>query len=179
MSEKQKPNLEDIKLLVIDVDGVLTDGKIQIAADGSETKQFSVLDGFGIRVWHRAGFATAIISGRYSQATIHRAHQLEIKYILQDCRQKLPHFEKLLEETGFSVGQVAYIGDDLIDLPIVLRAGFAVAVANAVDELKHHAHYITNRTGGCGAVREVIEHILKSTGKWQQLTQRYSDEPAL
>lgn len=176
MPEKQEPNLvrlRQIKLLVMDVDGVLTDGSIIINADGSESKQFSVLDGHGIRMWHRAGLHSAIISGRETEATRHRAEQLEIGHLLQGYHEKLPAFEKLLAENGFLAEQVVYIGDDLLDLPIMARAGFAVAVANAVDELKQRAHYVTSRCGGCGAVREVVEHILKAAGKWEQLMQKY------
>ena len=166
-------NLEDIKLLAMDVDGVLTDGTIVVNADGSETKFFSVLDGHGIRLWHRAGLTTALISGRASAPTEHRARRLEISYVFEDCHYKLPVLEKLLDEIGLSPENAAYIGDDLPDLPLIRHVGFGVAVANAVDEVKQYADYITTRPGGKGAVREVIEHILKDTGKWKDLMKRY------
>lgn len=165
--------MKGIKLLAMDVDGVLTNGEIIISADGSESKGFSVLDGHAVRMWHRAGLETAILSGRATEVTRHRAKQLEIKYLRQGCHEKLPAFEKLLEDSGFSAGEVAYIGDDVLDLPVVVRAGFGVAVANAVDELKQHADYVTTREGGSGAVREVVEYILKATGRWEELMQRY------
>lgn len=173
MQKKTAPKLEEIRLLAMDVDGVLTDGRITINADGSESKGFNVLDGHGIRMWHRAGLETALISSRSAAATTYRAEQLEIKYTLQDCHEKLPAFEQLLRQTGVSASQVAYIGDDLVDLPIMVRVGFAVAVANAVPELKQQADYVTLRQGGSGAVREVVEYILKATGRWQELLQRY------
>ena len=166
-------DLEDIKLLAMDVDGVLTDGTIVVNADGSETKFFSVLDGHGIRLWHRAGLITALISGRASGPTKRRAERLGIKYVFEDCHYKLPVLEKLLDEIGLSPENAAYIGDDLPDLPAMGCVGFAVAVANAVDEVKKYADYVTTKPGGKGAVREVIEHILKSTGKWRDLMERY------
>lgn len=173
MPDKQKINLSKIKMLVVDVDGVLTDGGVIINADGTESKKFSLLDGHGIKMWHRAGFKVAIISGRASEATTVRAKQLEIEYVMQGCKNKLPAFELLLEETKLSAEEIAYIGDDLLDIPLVTRAGLGVAVANAVAELKQKADLITTVPGGSGAVREVVEYILKNTQKWQNLMERY------
>ncbi|MBN2137377.1 MAG: HAD-IIIA family hydrolase [Sedimentisphaerales bacterium] len=170
-------NFADIKMLVMDVDGVLTDGAIIVNADGTETKSFSVLDGHGIRLWHRAGLETAIISGRASGPTRLRADQLGVKHVIEDCHYKLPALEQLLEQIGLTPENAAYIGDDIPDLPVINYVGFGVAVANAVDEVKKNADYVTDSPGGRGAVREVIEHILKSTGKWSELMERYlSDE---
>jgi 3-deoxy-D-manno-octulosonate 8-phosphate phosphatase (KDO 8-P phosphatase) len=168
-----KINLAEIKMLITDVDGVMTDGTIIINADGSESKKFNILDGHGIKMWHRAGLASAFISGRDTAATSVRAKQLNITYVFQGCKKKLPAFEELLKKAELSENQVAYIGDDLLDLPLVKRAGFGVAVAGAVSELKDIADYVTTVPGGAGAVREVIECILKDTGKWQGLIQRY------
>jgi 3-deoxy-D-manno-octulosonate 8-phosphate phosphatase (KDO 8-P phosphatase) len=162
-----------IKMLVMDVDGVLTDGTVLINSDGSEGKNFSIVDGHGIKLWHRSGFKTAIISGRGSGATTVRAEQLSINYLQQGCKKKLPAFEILLEEAKLSAEEVIYIGDDLLDLPLVRRAGFGVAVANAVDELKAGADYVTKKSGGTGAVREVVEIVLKAIGKWDELMERY------
>ncbi len=173
MEEKLKSNLAAIKLLVLDVDGVLTDGRMVVNADGSQSKFFNALDGHGIRLWRRAGLKVAFISGRQSEATRHRAEQLEVEYVFQNCHDKLPVLKKLLEELGFSPQAVACVGDDLPDLPMIRYAGFGVAVANAVDEVKQRADYRATRRGGHGAVREVIEYILKNTGKWQQLMKRY------
>jgi len=158
----KKTNLADIQLLVLDVDGVLTDGTLIINGDGSESKSFNTLDGHSIRMWQRAGLKVAFLS-----------EQLEIDYCIQDCHNKLDGLERLLEQLGLSANRVAYIGDDLPDLPPIRHVGFGVAVANAVDEVKQCADYVTTLRGGSGAVREVIEYILKSTGKWQGLMERY------
>ena len=173
MAKQIKANLADIQMLVLDVDGVLTDGMIIINGDGSESKFFSAIDGHGIRMWRRAGLKIAFLSGRLSKPTEHRAEQLEIDYCLQDCHNKLGAFEELLERSGLSADRIAYVGDDLPDLPVIRCVGFGAAVANAADEVKRNADFITTRQGGSGAVREVIEHILKSTGRWQELMKRY------
>ena len=173
MPDKQKINLSKIKMLIVDVDGVLTDGSVIINPDGTESKKFNLLDGHGIKMWHRVGLKLAVISGRASEATTVRAKQLQIEYVFQGCKKKLPVFEQLLKETKLTAEQVAYIGDDLLDIPLVVRAGLGVAVANAVEELKQKADLITTVPGGSGAVREVIEYILKNTGKWQGLMERY------
>jgi 3-deoxy-D-manno-octulosonate 8-phosphate phosphatase (KDO 8-P phosphatase) len=162
-----------IKLLALDVDGVLTDGTLIINADGSESKFFNSLDGHGLRMWQRAGLKVALISGRASVPTERRAEQLQIEYVFQDCHHKLPVIEKLAGQLGLSPQDIAYVGDDLTDMPVMRYAGFAVAVANAVDEVKQCADYVTTRPGGSGAVREVIEYILKKAGRWQELMQRY------
>jgi 3-deoxy-D-manno-octulosonate 8-phosphate phosphatase (KDO 8-P phosphatase) len=172
MSKKQ-PVMADIVMLAMDVDGVLTDGTIILHHDGTESKRFSLLDGHGIKMWHRAGLHIAWISGRASEATRHRAQQLGVKLVFEGAVNKVPVFEELLRTSGLEARQVAYIGDDLLDLPIVRRAGFGVAVATAVDELKQHADYVTVKAGGAGAVREVIEYILKSGGRWNELMERY------
>lgn len=170
------PSLEDIKLLVLDVDGVLTDGTVAINADGSGTGFFNALDGHGIRLWRRAGLKVAFLSGRASEAANCRAKELDVDFVFQNCLDKLPVVEKLLEQLRLSPRQVACIGDDLPDLPMIRYAGFGAAVANAVDEVKSCADYVTARRGGSGAVREVIEYVLKKTGRWQQLMNRYLPE---
>jgi 3-deoxy-D-manno-octulosonate 8-phosphate phosphatase (KDO 8-P phosphatase) len=159
------PNLSDIKLLALDVDGVLTDGAIIINGDGSESKFFNVRDGHGIRLWLRAGLKIALFSGR--------AKQFGVENVFQDCHYKLPVLEKFLKQEGLGPKQVAYVGDDLQDLPAIRYVGFGVAVANAADEVKKYADFVTTRPGGAGAVREVIEYILKDSGKWQGLMKRY------
>ena len=157
----------------MDVDGVLTDGTITIGSDGTEFKTFNLLDGHGIKMWKRAGLKTALISGRESAVTKQRAKEMEIDFVYQPCQKKLDGFEKLLADSKLEPKNIAYIGDDVLDIPIVKRAGFGIAVANAVDELKSCAHYITSRNGGNGAVREVVEYILKNTGQWSALMERY------
>lgn len=173
MDTKGKPNLKAIELLVLDVDGVLTDGRVFIHSDGTESKGFSILDGHGIRMWQRAGLHVALLSGRASEATARRAEELEIAHVIQGAKSKLPVLKELLEKLSLSPAQAAYIGDDVMDLPIVRYVGFGVAVANAVDELKKHADYVTTRQGGDGAVREVIEYILKGSDRWASLMERY------
>ena len=171
--EKPKANLKDIQMLVLDVDGVLTDGALIINGDGSESKSFCSLDGHGIKMWRRAGLKVAFLSGRESNPTKYRVEQLEVDYVFQNCFDKLETIKKFLEQTRVSAEKVAYIGDDLPDLPVIRYVGFGVAVANAVDEVKQYADYVTSRSGGSGAVREVIELILKSSGKWQNLINKY------
>ncbi|MEE9370427.1 MAG: HAD hydrolase family protein [Sedimentisphaerales bacterium] len=173
MTKNSKPNLADIQLLALDVDGVLTDGTVIINSHGGESKSFNVLDGHGIRMWQSAGLKVALLSGRYAQPTKFRAEQLKIDYCFQDCFEKLPVLKKLLDQLGLSPHQVAYVGDDLMDLPPMRYVGFGVAVADAVDEVKDMADYVTTRQGGDGAVREVIEYILKNTGRWPELTKKY------
>ncbi len=166
-------DLTKIQLLALDVDGVLTDGILVINADGSESKFFNSLDGHGIKMWQRAGLKVALISGRASAPTERRAEQLQIEYVFQDCHYKLPVAEQLAEQLGLSPANMAFIGDDLTDMPVMRYVGFGVAVANAVDEVKQCADYVTTRPGGSGAVREVIEYILKNSGRWQELMKRY------
>ena len=166
-------NLDAIELLVLDVDGVLTDGQLVLHGDGSESKCFHTHDGHGIRMWQRAGGKTALLSGRYSEPTQRRAEQLEIAHIIQDCHFKLPALQKLLDSLHLKPENVAYVGDDLPDLPPIRFVALGIATANAVDEVKKEADYVTTRPGGQGAVREAIEYILKNSGRWQALMERY------
>lgn len=172
-----KIDYSKITMLVLDVDGVLTDGTFILHADGTESKQFNTLDGHGIRMWQRAGHQVALLSGRNSGGpTALRAKQLGIEHVFENGFDKPAVLEQLLQKTGLTPQQVAYVGDDLMDVRVIDKVGFGAAVANAVDETKQYADYVTTRPGGYGAVREVIEHILKKTGKWQQLTERYLPE---
>lgn len=165
--------LSKIQLIIMDVDGVLTDGRLIIHSDGSESKQFHVMDGHRIKMWQRAGGLTAIISGRESPATSVRAKQLNISYVMQGCLKKLPALKTLLQKTHLNQEDAAYIGDDLMDIPLVRRVGFGAAVADAAPELKKHADFVTQHKGGKGAVGEVIEFLLKKSGKWDKLMERY------
>lgn len=166
-------DLSKIKLLVLDVDGVLTDGGIVIHSDGTESKRFHVIDGHRIKMFQRAGGIVAIISGRETPATTIRAQQLDIKHVMQGCLKKLPAFETLLSQMALKPEEVACVGDDVMDIPLVRRAGFGVAVANAAEELKEHADFVTLRKGGEGAVGEVIEYLLKKNNQWDALMERY------
>jgi 3-deoxy-D-manno-octulosonate 8-phosphate phosphatase (KDO 8-P phosphatase) len=153
-------------LLIADVDGVLTDGGIMLDADGREMKRFHVRDGFALRVWHDLGKRSALISGRSAPVVEARARELRIGRVVQGTIDKLPVFRQILLEEALSPEAVCYIGDDLPDLPPVLETGLGVAVADGCAELRAAAHYVTRTPGGCGAVREVIEMILRCQEKW-------------
>ena len=165
-----------IKLLIMDCDGVLTDGRILMNASGEETKLFDVKDGHGIVMFHRAGFRTGIISGRKSAVVQVRAKELGVHHLHEMAWVKLEPYESILAEENLTDEAVCYVGDDVIDIPLLRRAGLAVAVADAVEEVKSHAHHVTQRAGGQGAVREVVELILKAQDKWQELMRRYTEE---
>jgi 3-deoxy-D-manno-octulosonate 8-phosphate phosphatase (KDO 8-P phosphatase) len=162
------------RLLIMDVDGVLTDGRIIQDGHGHELKVFDVKDGHGIVMAHRAKLRTALISGRESETITRRAEELGIELVFQKIWNKLEVYEKILVDTELTHYEVAYIGDDLIDIPLLRRVGLAVAVADAVDEVKAAAHLITQRPGGQGAVREVIELILRAQDHWDSLIERYT-----
>lgn len=162
-----------IKLLLMDCDGVLTDGRVWLLESGDEQKGFHVHDGLGLDLWHRAGLRSGIISGRRSRVVEQRARELKIEFVRQGAESKLASFEELLKEAGVDESEVAYIGDDLNDIPLLLRAELAVAVGNASEETRAVAHLVTRAAGGFGAVREVIEIILKSQGRWADVTEKY------
>ena len=167
MNKTVMDKIQKIKVLVLDVDGVLTDGKIVIDAQGKEIKTFDVQDGFGIVLLGRVGFKTAIISARSATAVTVRAKDLKIDKVYQDAYPKVNAYVKLLNDFKVSDDEVCFVGDDLPDVGVLKRVGFAVAVANAVEEVKKEADYVTKKSGGAGAVREVIELILKNQGKWE------------
>jgi len=162
-----------IKLLLMDCDGVLTDGRIWIFENGEEQKGFHTRDGLGIDVLHRAGLRSGIISGRSSSAVDRRARGLGMSFVLQGREDKLKAFNETLAHAGVTNVEVAYVGDDVNDIPLMLASGLGVAVADAAAETRAHAHYVTNAAGGFGAVREVIELILKSQGRWDALIKDY------
>jgi len=163
-----------IKLLLLDVDGVLTDGSIIIDHVGEEIKVFNVRDGVAIKWLQRMGVEVAILSGRHSPALAARAKELGIQRVVTGKVDKLPSFEKLLEETGLKPDQIAFMGDDLYDLPVLKRAGISACPSDAVKEVKNICDYICKSRGGRGVVREVAEIILKSHDKWKALVSQYS-----
>ncbi len=169
-----KERAKKIKLLILDVDGVLTDGKIIYDSEGREIKAFDIHDGHGIRLLHDAGIRTAIITGRQSKVVGIRTAELGITDIYQKARDKNSVYQELLNKYELKDENAAFIGDDLIDLPILKSVGLSVAVANAVDEVKEYAHMVTKKMGGEGAVREVIDFIIKTQGKWDRLMERYT-----
>ncbi len=162
-----------IRMFIMDVDGVLTDGRIILGSQGEEFKFFYVQDGTGIVLAHRAGLKTAIISARKSEATERRARELGVNDVYQVEDSKEEAYEKILQDYRLQDEEVAYIGDDLHDLPLLKRVGLAVSVPNGRDEVKEIAHWTTKAAGGQGAVREALEVILKSQGKWEEVTKKY------
>jgi 3-deoxy-D-manno-octulosonate 8-phosphate phosphatase (KDO 8-P phosphatase) len=162
-----------IKLLLMDCDGVLTDGRIWIFENGEEQKGFHTRDGLGIDLLHRAGLRSGIISGRTSTAVETRARTLGMSFVVQGHENKVQAFAGVLEQAGVTDAEVAYIGDDLNDIPLMMKSGLGVAVADAAPETRERARYVTNAAGGFGAVREVVELILKSQGRWDDLIKGY------
>jgi 3-deoxy-D-manno-octulosonate 8-phosphate phosphatase (KDO 8-P phosphatase) len=165
--------LKKIKLLILDVDGVMTDGRIIFDSNGVESKFFNVKDGHGIKMLQRAGIEVAIISGRESKVVANRAAELGIERVFQKATDKLAPYIRILADAGLSDDQVAFIGDDLIDIPVLKRAGFAAAPVDAIDEVLPFVHFVTKNPGGFGAVREVSDMLLKAQGMWEGLTARY------
>ncbi|MFO0810999.1 MAG: HAD hydrolase family protein [Gemmataceae bacterium] len=161
----------NIDLLVLDVDGVLTDGTITYTADGVEVKSFHVRDGSGLVFWQRLGKDVAIVTGRKSRAVAVRAQELGIARVRQGAGDKLAVFRELLTETGIMPERIAAVGDDLPDLPVLAQCGLAIAVADACPEVRAAAHWVTAAPGGRGAVREVIERILDAQGRWRPLVE--------
>ena len=168
-----RERLEKIRLLLLDVDGVMTDGRIIYDDHGNELKAFDVKDGHGLKLLQRSGIRVGIITGRQSPVVDRRALELGIDLVYQGAKDKLVPFREVLHKTGLSAEQIAYVGDDLPDLPVLRRVGFAATVADAVDEIKPHVHYVTAHPGGRGAVREICDLLLRSTGRWENVTARY------
>lgn len=174
--EKNLPPFETlsrIRFLVLDVDGVLTDGSIWYSSSGEELKAFDAKDGAGLKYWRRAGHAAGIVTGRSSPMVLRRAAELDIELVEMNAKIKVPAFERMLEQAGVRPEETAVIGDDLPDYPLIIRSGLGVAVADAVGEVKDAAEYVTEKPGGRGAVREVIELILKAQGRWDAILARY------
>ncbi len=166
--------LKPIKLLILDVDGVMTDGRIIYDANGVESKFFNVKDGHGIKMLQRSGVQVGIISGRESTVVTNRAAELGITLVYQRALNKIGPFEEILKSTGFQDHEVAYMGDDILDVPVMRRVGFAAAPADAVVDVLPHVHFVTRNRGGWGAVREVCDFLLKVQGTWDAVTERYN-----
>jgi 3-deoxy-D-manno-octulosonate 8-phosphate phosphatase (KDO 8-P phosphatase) len=162
-----------IALLILDVDGVLTNAQLVFDSQGEVMKVFHTQDGLGITAAHKAGLKTAIITGRETEMVRRRGLELKIGDVYQGAMDKVQAFQELLAKYQLSPEQVAYVGDDLNDLAVLTQVGLACAVANAVPDVKERVHFITTREGGRGAVREVIELILKSQGKWEAIVEAY------
>ena len=162
-----------IKLLVFDVDGVLTDGSLIVGDDGEEYKAFFSKDGLGMKMLQATGVKIAVITARTSNVVINRMQNLDIKHIYQGQLEKLPAFEKILTELDLSAEQAAYVGDDVIDLPVMLKAGLAIAVQDAHPLAVQHAHWQTPHNGGRGAARDVCELIMQAQGTLESQFQKY------
>ncbi len=158
----------NVQLLCLDVDGVMTDGGIHLDDDRVETKRFHVRDGTGIRIWMRLGYEIALITGRSGRAVRHRADELGITRVIQGSADKGASFDELLDALSMSADQAAILADDLPDLPIMKRAGYPMAVADATPEVRTEAAFVTAHPGGNGAVREAIEHLLKAKNRWTE-----------
>lgn len=162
-----------IKLFLMDCDGVLTDGRIWILEHNDDQKAFYSRDGLGIELLHRAGLHSGVITGRTSSALARRAHFLGMKYVRQGCEDKVQAFAEVVAEAGLTNEEVAFAGDDLNDIPLMLHSGLGIAVADAARETREHAHYVTEARGGAGAVREAVELILKAQGRWDEVLRHY------
>jgi 3-deoxy-D-manno-octulosonate 8-phosphate phosphatase (KDO 8-P phosphatase) len=169
LTKDSKKNIANIKLLILDVDGVMTDGKMVYDEEGKQLKYFDVKDGYGLKLLMRTGIKVAIITASNAKAVLHRAQDLGIETVYQGARNKKDAFEGIIKKFNITPQDVAYIGDDVIDLPLLKTVGFSAAVADAVDDVKEHVDYITGKSGGCGAVREVCELILKVQGRWEEV----------
>ncbi len=167
------PKAKEIKLLLLDVDGVLTDGNLIYSHEGKESKSFNTQDGFGLRILQDAGVEVGIITARSSEALERRAQDLKISHLYQGATNKLIAYKEIVKATGFKPFQIAYMGDDWLDLLLLKRVGLAVAPANAVMEVKEMAHYTTEQSGGSGAVREVCDLILEGMAKHKEILQEY------
>jgi 3-deoxy-D-manno-octulosonate 8-phosphate phosphatase (KDO 8-P phosphatase) len=161
------------RLFLLDVDGVLTDGGIVYDAEGVELKRFNVRDGHGVVMLRRTGIRLGIITGRNSTVTAIRAKELGIDLVIQGALDKSAALDRMLSETGIPADEIAYVGDDIVDLPVFRRVGFSAAPADAEDYVRDAADFVSSRRGGHGAVREIIEFVLRETGHWEAATSRY------
>lgn len=163
----------NIELVIFDVDGVFTDGGLYRSDDGQETKRFHANDGLGIRMLQSVGMTLAVITGRTSKVVEHRCNELDIEHVYQGQKDKLGAFEQLQQKLDIAPDKIAYMGDDIIDLPVMRRVGLALTVPDACAEIADMAHWVSNRKGGNGAVRDACEFILKSQNRYQQAIERY------
>ncbi len=171
-----EPKAARIGLLLLDVDGVLTNGQIIYDGAGNELKMFDVRDGHGLKLLQRAGIRVGIITGRSSEVVARRAAELGIEIVYQGAADKLVPYREIVEQTGVPEAEIAYVGDDLVDLPVLRRVGFAATVADADAEVRRRVDYVAGLPGGRGAVREICELLLKAGGHWDRVTARYFSE---
>ncbi|MCZ6450183.1 MAG: HAD-IIIA family hydrolase [Deltaproteobacteria bacterium] len=172
---KIRRKAQRIKLLLLDVDGVLSDGRIVVDNEGEEIKYFDARDGHGIRLLARAGIEVGLLTGRYSRVVSHRARDLGIRMVYQKVFNKVDVYQKIKRRKRLTDQEVAYVGDDIVDLPVLRRVGLSIAVRDAWEGLKYKVDYVTEQKGGRGAVREVVEMLLHAQGKWGEVTKSYYD----
>lgn len=165
--------LKKIKLLLLDVDGVLTDGSIIYNDNGTETKAFNAKDGLGIRLLMDAGISVGIVTGRKSDALLHRCRNLGIDLVYDGIKDKAAMLKGIIETTGISSAEIAFMGDDLPDIPLMKLVGLPASVADAAEEVRGNALFVTENSGGKGAVREMAETILKAAGQWEKAIERF------
>jgi 3-deoxy-D-manno-octulosonate 8-phosphate phosphatase (KDO 8-P phosphatase) len=173
MKKKLKDKLKKIKLLILDVDGVLTDGRIVLDDGGREIKFFDVRDGHGLKIIQRYGIKVVLLTGRKSDVVKHRARDLGIKEIYQNVFNKKAIFEKILRKNKIEAEAVAFLGDDIVDIPVLRAVGFSAAVADALTVVKKTADYVTANRGGRGAVRELCDLLMQAQGYWGEIAAKY------
>ena len=174
MTTTPEAKASHLRLLLFDVDGVLTDGVIVMHADGSESKGFHIRDGAAI-VWaQRAGLKVGLLSARSSGATTHRAAQLAVRIVVQGVANKVTAYEQIIRDAGVDEASVAYMGDDLLDLPVLKRVGFSAAPADAAPEVRAQVHWVSTALGGRGAAREMIEFVLRAQQRWDDIVRQHS-----
>ena len=177
MKEKYSQDIieraKKIKVLVLDVDGVLTDGKLIYTDHGEEIKNFQVNDGLGIFLVRNAGIKSAVLTAKGSKIVEKRCEELRIDKIYKNCHYKIEAFDNLLKSFAVEPENICFMGDDLIDIPVLRRVGLAVCPQNAIEEVKAYVHFVSDKNGGDGAVRDVCNLLLKSQGKWEEVTKRY------
>ena len=169
------PTAADTELIVFDCDGVLTDGSLLYSDQGVEIKQFHVRDGFGFHAAMAAGLKVAVLTGRSSRMVAQRMDELDVELYMHGQNNKAVGIQTLAQRSGVELEQIAYLGDDVLDLPAMVRVGYPMAVADAVDEVREVARYVTTCPGGRGAGRQAIEHILKAQGKWDMVLEQFGE----
>jgi len=165
--------LKSIKILILDVDGVLTDGRVIYTDSGEEIKRFDVRDGHGLKLLMRSGIEVILLTGRESKVVLHRARDLGIEHVYQKALNKIEVYKTIIAQRNLEDKEVGFVGDDLVDLPVLRKVGFSAAVPDAVPEVKEIVDYITTKKGGEGAVREICELLLKAQNKWEAVTEKY------
>jgi 3-deoxy-D-manno-octulosonate 8-phosphate phosphatase (KDO 8-P phosphatase) len=173
MKKNHKEKLKGIKLLILDVDGVMTDGRIIMDHEGHEIKHFDARDGHGLKIIQRYGIEVVLLTGRKSEVVNHRARDLGIKDVYQGLVNKKDVLEEILQKHNLPASAAAFLGDDIVDIPVLKRVGFSAAVADALDVVKKSVDYVTGHKGGRGAVRELCELILQAQDKWPEIAAKY------